>query len=164
MAAAFAVGLAAQTTPPQSTPPSQPPASQSQPAMADRDAAKTVTVTGCLKAGDTADSFMLSDLKWSSRDSKGTGAVGTSGSAGAPPAGLGTVTSLKIVPSASTKLSEHVGHQVEVSGTISDKDKDRGAAPSAPPDPASASARSSSSSGPALEVRTVKMIAATCSQ
>jgi hypothetical protein len=84
MAAAFAVGLAAQTTPPQSTPPSQPPTSQSQPSMADRDAAKTVTVTGCLKAGESPDSFMLSDIKWSSKDSKSAGAVGTSGTAGAP--------------------------------------------------------------------------------
>ena len=39
-----------------------------------KDAAKTLTVTGCLKAGDTPESFMLSDLKW-----KEDKAVGTSG-------------------------------------------------------------------------------------
>ena len=66
MAAAFAVGLAAQATTPQSQPPMQ----------EAKDAGKNVTVTGCLKAGDTADSFTLSDLKW--KDDK---AVGTSGSA-----------------------------------------------------------------------------------
>jgi len=152
MAAAFAVGLSAQTTPPQSTPPSQPPARES------RDAANTVTVSGCLKAGDSADSFMLSDLKFASRD-KSAGAVGTTGTA-APPAAIASATSLKLVPGASAKLSEHVGHQIEVTGTVSDKEKS--ASPAAPADPAAA--RPSASSTPSLEVRTVKMIAATCSQ
>jgi hypothetical protein len=155
MAAAFAVGLSAQATPPQSTPPSQPPA-QSQPSMADRDAAKAVTVTGCLKAGDSSDSFILSDLKWGSKDSKGTGAVGTTGTA---PAGLSSATTLKVSPSSGAKLSEHVGHQVELSGTVSDKDRPA----AAPADPAGARP-SASASGPAFEARTVKMIAATCSQ
>ena len=130
LAAAFAVGLSAQTTPPQTTPPpTTPPTSQSQPPMQesrDRDA-KSVTVTGCLKAGDSADSFMLSDLKWGNKD-KGTGAVGTSGTA-APPAAIASATSLKIVPSGSTKLSEHVGPQVEVTGSVSDKSS----SPTAPP-------------------------------
>src|SRR5262245_39434838 len=60
LAAAFAVGLAAQTpqNPPQNPPAGQPPMQEA------KDAAKNVTVTGCLKAGDTADSFILSDLKW----------------------------------------------------------------------------------------------------
>ena len=133
MAAAFAVGLSAQTTPPQSAAPQAPP--QAPPAMQEsKDAAKTVTVSGCLKAGDSADSFMLSDLKWN-RDKDAAGAVGTSGSA-APPAAVASATSLKIIPSGSTKLSEHVGHQVELTGTISDKA--RSAAPAAPADPAAA--------------------------
>jgi hypothetical protein len=149
LAAAFAVGLSAQTPPqnPPSQPPSQPPMQQEA-----KDAAKTVTVTGCLKAGDSADSFILSDLKWGSKDK----AVGTSGSA-APPAAIASASQLKIIPSASTKLSEHVGHTVEVTGTVSDKDK----ASTTPPDPASA--RPSSASAPALEVRNVKMVSATCS-
>ncbi len=155
MAAAFAVGLSAQAPPPQSAAPQTPP--QAAAAMQEsKDAAKTVTVSGCLKAGDSADSFTLSDLKWS-RD-KDAGAVGTSGSA-APPAAVASATSLKIIPSGSTKLTEHVGHQVEVTGTISDKA--RSAAPAAPADPAAARP---SASGPSLEARTVKMVAATCSQ
>jgi hypothetical protein len=152
MAAAFAVGLSAQTTPPQTAPPAGQPM---------QDAAKTVTVAGCLKAGDTADSFTLSDLKWNK--DKAPGAVGTSGSAGAPPAAIASATSLKLIPSASTKLADHVGHQVEVTGTVSEKSA-AAARPSTPPsDPASARP-SASASGPALDVRTVKMIAASCSQ
>ena len=147
LAASFAVGLSAQTAPPQTTPPSQPPMQEA------RDSAsKNITVTGCLKAGDSADSFTLSDLKFK-QDAKGGGAVGTSGSA-APPAAIASATTLKVIPSGSTKLSEHVGHTVEVTGTIADK-------AAAPSDPAAARP-SASSAAPSLEVRSVKMVSATC--
>jgi hypothetical protein len=115
------------------------------------DDAKNITVTGCLKAGTTADSFMLSDLQWGKSGDK---AVGTSGTA---PAGLASATTLKLTGSPSgTKLSEHVGHKVEVSGSI---EKGSSSAPTAPADPA---ARPSASATPELDVRTVKMVSATC--
>ena len=160
LAAAFAVGLSAQTTPPQTTPPSTPPSSPSSPAMQDRDSgSKNVTVTGCLKAGDAADSFTLSDLKFGA---KGSGAVGTSGAAGgagAPPAALASATTLTIKPSGSTKLSEHVGHQVEISGSVADSK-----APSTTPaDPAAAPRPSASASGPTIEARSVRMVSDKCS-
>ena len=62
--AAFAAGLSAQTPAP------------TQPMQDTKDAAKSVTVTGCLKAGEAADTFVLSDLKWAD---KASGPVGTSG-------------------------------------------------------------------------------------
>jgi hypothetical protein len=128
----------------------------------DRDAAKTVTVTGCLKAGDTADSFTLSNLKWDNKD-KATGAVGTSGTA-TPPAAIASATTLKIVPSGSTKLTEHVGHQVEVTGSVNDKSSSASSTSSTTPaDPASQRAPSASASGPTIEARTVRMVSATCS-
>ncbi len=110
LAAAFAVGLSAQTYPPQTQPPTpqtQPPAAQEP-----KDAAKNVTVTGCLKAGDQPDTFILSDLKFKKDDK----AVGTSGSAAAPIA----ASTLKLIGSPSAKLSEHLNKTVEVSGMISD--------------------------------------------
>jgi len=136
-AALLAVGVSAQTPP------------QNPPMQENKDAAKTHTVTGCLKAGDTPESFMLSDLKW--KDDK---AVGTSGATtpAAPPV---AATSLKLIPSASTKLSDHVGHTVEVTGTIGDK----AAGSAAPSDPA---ARPSASAQTALNVRNVRMVSATC--
>ena len=136
-AALLAVGVSAQTPP--RTPPMQ----------EGKDAAKALTVTGCLKAGDTPESFMLSDLKW--KDDK---AVGTSGAVtpGTPPV---AATSLKLIPSASTKLSDHVGHTVEVTGTIGDK----AMGSAAPTDP---SARPSASAQTALNVRNLRMVAATC--
>jgi hypothetical protein len=153
LAAAFAVGLSAQTTPPQTTPPpTTPPSSPTSP-MQDREASsKNVTVTGCLKAGDTADSFTLSDLKFGG--SKASGAVGTSGAA--PPAALASATTLTIKPSGSTKLAEHVGHQVEISGSVADSK-----APSTPADPAARP--SASASGPTIEARSVRMVSDKCS-
>jgi hypothetical protein len=152
LATAFAVGLSAQApAPAQPSPQAQPPIS--------KDAAKSVTVTGCLKAGDSADTFILSNLKWSDKD-KATGVVGTAGSATVP-AAVASATTLKIIPSASTKLTGHIGHTIEVTGTVSDKDKiDRGAATAPSTDPASP--RPSASSSPSMEVRTLKMVSETC--
>ena len=138
IAAAFAVSLSAQAPP------------QSQPMQESKDAAKTVTVTGCLKAGDTPESYLLSDLKWSQDK-----AVGTAGSAtpATPPV---AATSLKLIGTPSTKLNDHVGHTVEVSGTIGDKaDKAGSTDPAARPAPAAGAQAS-------LNVRNVRMIAATC--
>ena len=154
LAAAFAVGLSAQTTPPQTTPP---PAHRSRPCRSPALAAdsKNVTVTGCLKAGDSADSFTLSNPKFGG--SKGSGAVGTSGAtgAGAPPAALASASTLTIKPSSSTKLTEHVGHQVEITGSVAESKS------AAPADPASS--RPAAASGPTIEARSVKMVSATCS-
>jgi hypothetical protein len=138
--ALFAVGVSAQS-----------PAPQTQPMQESKDAAKTLTVTGCLKAGDTPESFMLSDLKW-----KEDKAVGTSGSVTPAPAPV-AATTLKLVGNPSTKLSDHVGHTIEVTGTIADTaDKTTGSA--APADPSRPAAGAQAS----LSVRNVRMIAATC--
>ena len=137
-AALFAVAVSAQT------PAAGQPPGAGQPPQDTKDAPKAATVTGCLKAGDTPDSFMLSDLKW--KDDKA--AVGTAGSTtpAAPPV---SASSLKLVGS---KLSDHVGHTVEVTGTIAAK-ADKAADPAARPAAAAA---------PSLNVSNIKMIAATC--
>jgi hypothetical protein len=155
LAATFAVGLSAQAPTPQSPTPSTTPSSPSPMAQSPSSDSKAVTVTGCLKAGDTADSFILSDLKFG--DKKAPGAVGTSGSAPAP-AAIASATTLKLKPGAS-KLTDHIGHTVEVSGTVADK-ADSGAS-TTPSDPA-ASPRSSAASGPAVEVKSVKMVSDSC--
>jgi hypothetical protein len=137
MATAFAVGLSAQ-------------APQATPMQEAKDANKTVTVTGCLKAGEGTDSFLLSNLKWKNK------AVGTAGAVTpAPPAVAAT--SLKLVATPGAQLSDHLGHTVEVSGTVgdkADKDKDKVMA-----DPAARPASPQAS----LHVTTLKMISATCS-
>jgi hypothetical protein len=166
LAAVFAVGLAAQTNPPQSTPPqttppqTSPQSPRQQPMQESKDAAKALTVTGCLKAGDTPDSFILSDLKWGNKD-KDASAVGTSGTA---PAALASAKQLKLKSgSSSPKLSEHVGHTVEVTGTP--ESGSAGAYPSDPAksDPSKPSSSASSSSAATIEVRSIKMVSTSCS-
>lgn len=139
VAAAFAVGLSAQTIPGQGQP------------MQDvaKDAAKSVTVTGCLKAGEAADTYQLSDLKWAD---KAAGAVGTSGVV-TPMAPAATAAALNIVGSPSgAKLSDHVGHTVELTGSVDKADKAMAGATA--PDAARPQA--------SFNVRNLKMVSATC--
>jgi hypothetical protein len=137
LAALCAVTLSAQT-------PSQPP-----PSSAGQDTMKTVTATGCLRAGDQPDSFVLSNVKWSD---KAAGATGTSGTATPAP----SATTIKLIGApAGEKLTEHIGHTVEVTGSIAPK------SPSAAP-PAGEATGGKAKDEPSLNVRTVKMVSSSC--
>jgi hypothetical protein len=119
-------------------------AAQSGGAMADDKMAKqspTVTVTGCVAEGTMADHYMLNNAMPSTGGMMKNDAM----SADHP-------TSFAL---SGGDLKAHVGHKVEVTGTISkmahtDKDKMSPMAESAPK-PAT------------LKVKTVKMLASTCS-
>ena len=137
LAAFCAVTLSAQT-------PSQPPAS-----APPQDTMKTVTATGCLRAGEQPNTFVLSNVKWS--DKAPGSATGTSGTAA--PAAAGS--SLKLVGApAGVQLTEHIGKTVEVTGTLADK------MPSAAP-PAGEPAKKDKDE-PTLNVRTAKMVSSSC--
>ena len=139
LAASFAVGLAAQQ-PPQ-TPPSQ---------AADKD--KTLTLTGCVRAGDQPGSFVLANAK---ADDKAPGATGTAGTTAAPDAKAIENATLRLVGApASVNLSEHVGHPVQVTGTVAPSDKAMGTSGAEP----------SKSDKPekSLNVRTVTMVSSSC--
>jgi len=139
LATMFAVGLAAQT------PAGQPPAGQ--PPAAQKD--DKVTVTGCLKAGDQPNTFMLSNAK---PDDRG-GATGTAGTAGSP----SIPSSIKLSGSpVGGKLDEHVGHTIQVTGKL-ERESPSGAPPSG-----TAGTAGSRPSGPTLNVDSVKMVSATC--
>jgi hypothetical protein len=135
LAALCAVTLSAQT-------PSQPPPSASQDTM------KTVTATGCLRAGEQPNTFVLSNVKWA--DKAAGSATGTSGTAAPAPA----VSSLKLVGSSASQLTEHIGKTVEVTGTI---EKPSAAAPPAGEQPAG-----KPKDEPTLNVRTAKMVSSSC--
>ena len=137
LAALCAVTLSAQT-------PSQPPASASQDTM------KTVTATGCLRAGDQPNTFVLSNVKWS--DKAAGSATGTSGTAAPAP----TSSSLKLVGSpAGVQLTEHIGKTIEVTGTI-----EKPSAAAAPPAGEQPAAKAKDE--PTLNVRTAKMVSSSC--
>ena len=125
-------------------------------------AAKTITVSGCVQraaqaptgtsgsAGAARDSeakFLLTSAAMSSSGTPGT--AGTSGTAGAAPPS-GAVASEYRLDADDAKLTSHVGHKVEISGTV-ESSAGTTQAPSA-----------SAANAPKLKVDTVKMIAATC--
>jgi hypothetical protein len=124
---------------------SQPPSSPS--------SAKTMTLTGCLQraqpapggtstaAGSMQPKFVLANISPSSSSAAGTS--GTSGTA-----------SEYRLDYDEAKLTPHVGHKVEITGTLQPMSS------TAPPPAASGS--TSSSNAPTLKVDNVKRIAATC--
>jgi len=138
LAAAFAVGLAAQ----------QPPQTPSQ--TSDKD--KTVTLTGCVRAGEQPGSFVLANIK---ADEKAPpGATGTSGTTPAPDTKDFENATVRLANApASVNLSEHVGHQVQVTGTV---------APAAATGTSGAEPSKSSKPEKSLNVRTVTMVSSSC--
>ena len=94
------------------------------------------TVTGCLRAGDTAGTYMLTDIQMGNRATTGTTAGGgTTATGGTTTATGGTTTtaggettatgergqrptSLTLNPESSVDLKTHVGHKIEVTGTM----------------------------------------------
>jgi hypothetical protein len=89
--------------------------------------ARSRTVTGCLRAGDTAGTYMLTDLQMGSTagttagggtGTTGTGATATGGGMAAGGGGGQMPTSLMLSPASSVDLKAHIGHKVEVTGTM----------------------------------------------
>jgi hypothetical protein len=133
LAASFAVGLAAQSTGTAGTAGTAGTTAPEPQAGTQRGGGPR-TVTGCLRAGDTAGSFMLTDV---TMQGAGGGAAGTTagattggttaGTATGGTTGTGTAAtggqsrppmSINLTPDASVDLKAHVGHKVEVTGTM----------------------------------------------
>lgn len=108
--------------------------------------AKTQTITGCIQKGAGPDSFILAEA--------GTGAAAPAPGAkpGEKPAGTsGATKSYALMAKPSEDLSKHVGHRVEITGTV------------APAPPAAAGAPAASTlPKEALAVQSVKMVSASC--
>ena len=128
VAVACAVGLGAQATPPQSQstqPQSQYPTTpKSKTQKMSSMSSKTVTLTGCLREGDTPGTFVLANVD----ASKLTGTLGephpptappATGTAGSPSAASSDKTNtVELVGSADVNLKPHVGHTVEITGLM----------------------------------------------
>jgi hypothetical protein len=144
--AVMSVGLAAQTPPPSSQSPTTPRSSDD----------KKITVTGCIQKAEpsatatgTSGAASASEAKFVLNNvSSGAGASATAGTAGS----TRTAPSYRL-DAADSKLSPHVGHKVEISGTV---EKEGGSTSTATSMPSSASA------APKLKVDTVKMISSSC--
>ena len=97
---------------------------------------KSMKFTGCLKEGDTPNSFKLTDVQPAdpsrSGSTSGTSGSGTTGSgtSGSGMSGMGSSSmmgnELELVATGATvNLREHVGKRVEITGKAAKSDKDR---------------------------------------
>jgi hypothetical protein len=126
----------------------------------------SVTVTGCLRddsrgaAGSTSSGgYILANAKMAAGASSSTGATaGTTptGTAGTSPGSTMSTGSSYLLEGQDSDLKKHVGHRIEVTGTI-DNTKSSEAAP-----PTTAGA-ASSTAAQRLKVSSIRMIAADCS-
>ena len=73
---------------------------------------KSVTVTGCLQSGSTANSYVLTNVSGSNLTS------GTSGQEDMPTSGQSNMTITLSPASSKVNLKSHVGHKIEVTGTM----------------------------------------------
>lgn len=126
---------------------------------------QTVTITGCVREGDTPNSFLLANV-----DPKALAAQpGTAGTAGTPPPPAGAAataaatTSVLLISTADIDLTKHVGHKVEVSGMIAPAKPEAGAAGTAGTPTTEAEKDKSKAPAHKLTVRSVKHISESCS-
>ncbi len=133
-----------------------PSGSQSNPASS-----TAVTITGCVERADqvirgtigtTVDSqsFVLTSA------TNGTAAVQPNSTSGAPSASTGNSKgSLYRLNAEASTLNSHVGHRVEITGTLDSL---------APPPPSDAASRELAATAPELRVGSVKMLSETCAR
>jgi len=139
-------------------------------------AANQVTVTGCLqRASATAGATGTSGSTSSSSDSgfiltnamsggSSAASPSSSPSSAAGTSGSSSTSSTYKLDADDAKLTAHVGHKVEVTGTI-ESARPMGNTSSATSSTGSASASASvASNAPKLKVESVRMIAASCSE
>lgn len=149
IALGLTVGLVAQ----------QPP--QTPPSSTQSSSAKSVTVTGCIQRAEQSPTgtsgttgatrpsdtkFLLTSAAMSTSGSS-TGTAGTTGTTAPSTA----VASEYRLDADDAKLTPHVGHKVEIAGTVAEQSSSMTQPPAA-----------SAANAPKLKVDTVKMIAATC--
>jgi hypothetical protein len=126
------------------------PTAEKPPAPAD---GEMVTLTGCLAAGEEPDTFRLTNIKSSEDPAAPGGMVGTTG--------LREGGAIKLKGTEDLNLKPHVGHTVEVIGTIS---------PAVPPtetprpeeDPAATRQETDPAADLRLDVDSFKHVDATC--
>jgi hypothetical protein len=74
----------------------------------------SMTLTGCLKAGADAKTFILTDVSGAGAETSRT----ETSQRTAPGELARTATSYKLTAASNLKLKDHVGHKVEVTGTL----------------------------------------------
>jgi hypothetical protein len=150
--------------PPSTSAPSTPtqerapaPSTPTSSAAASQSANKKITLSGCVArqpegasaaAGAASMPFSLTNAAAVAASAP----VGTAGASAAAPASIAKTYRLD---GAESMISPHVGHKVEVTGTVDDQ-------PSATASASASGATASASNAPKLKIDSVKMVAATC--
>ena len=153
--AAISVAAQAPQTPPSSAP-------QTPPSSAQASSADEATFVGCVAAADTAaatpatggSKYVLKDAKKKEGSTASSSTPGASRPGSTGTAGTTGASRTYQLDAPDATISSEVGHMVEVVATTSDSPSS--ASPSASP--------SSASATPKLKVKTIKMIAAKCSE
>jgi hypothetical protein len=138
LACAFVVSVAAQ------------PPSQQQTPQAKQADDRTVTLTGCLAAGEQPDTFKLTHVRPAEKaEAKPGEMVGTTG--------LKTGDAVQLIGTDAAKLKDHVGHTVSVTGMLVPRKEGYGAAGAKPETPAA-----QAEADLRLNVKSFKHVDSTC--
>lgn len=144
-AAAVSVRVSAQTTPSSSS-------------------ASKVTVTGCVQRATSESptgtsgtaAAVIPDTQFVlANATAGTSTAGTSGTTNPSTSSTMTAPRYRLDDAEQAKIAPHVGHKVEISGTIDDASKSTSPG-------ATAGATSTAAPAPKLKVESIKMLASTC--
>jgi hypothetical protein len=143
---------------------------------------KQVTFSGCIERAPSASGGSASATASPSGTSASASATpafiltnvspaasgGTVGTAGSTTAGSTTASSTKTatkyrLDADASKLTPHVGHKVEVTGTIDEQSSSASSPSTTASSPSSSAASSAAGMEPKFKVESVKMVAASCS-
>jgi hypothetical protein len=139
---------------------------------------KSMTFTGCVQEGATPDTYVLTNVSGSGTGSSTSGTSGT-GTSGTGTSGSTMMENIELVPSGAVDLKTHVGHQVQVTGTMEKKPKSGASGSGTGTSGSGTSGSGSSTSGSGmsgqsgahgsmsgtehkLRVQSVKMVSETC--
>jgi hypothetical protein len=128
--------------------------------------ANKVTVTGCIQRASAQTPTGTSGTSGAAvpdtqfilaNASAGTSTAGTSGTANPSSSAMSTAPRYRLDDGAESKITPHVGHKVEITGTVDEQSHPTGSG-------ATAGATSSGAAAPKLKVDSIRMIASSCSE
>ena len=179
--AVLAAAVAIAQTPPPADAQAPAPGQQQKPAYpdkptteSDKPGGRTVTLTGCLQQATEGGEFILTNVTAGAKGTAGTPMPGEPSAPAAAP----TASTYRLVGTGGQDLTKHVGHKVEVIGSIAGRlTEPKGTAgaaptepgtpptttppPTTPPSPA-ASPMAGGKGEPRLNVKSFKHVAPTC--
>jgi hypothetical protein len=162
IAVGFAASLGAQAPYPEKQQPDK--------KATDERSGKTITVSGCLREGDEPNTFVLANVDSTTLVPRRDPSAPAAPSEPAGTAGTAATTTVKLIGSTDINLKAHVGHRVEITGTLAQgagaakrPTGTAGATPTETTSDTTARERSMDKAGEhRLNVRSIKHVSETC--